>query len=109
MALLKSEEGKPHRFADPTPGVSEPATAREIGPVSGRRIVIAIYVGLTAFSGVMGYVLGIVVGDLGSVALFGMISVPPTPLGLAVYGAVTIGTLLGVLLLLVRVAASFDE
>lgn len=86
--------------------MSESATAGETGPVSGRRVVIGLYVGLTAFAGVMGYVLGLVVGDLDSVALLGVISVPPTPLGLATYGAVTIGGLLGVLLVLIRIAAA---
>lgn len=81
--------------------MSESAVAESAGHVPGRRIVIAIYAGLVGFAAMMGTILGIVVEDLQSVALFGLIPIPPTPIGLAVYGAVTIGVVLGVLLLLV--------
>ncbi len=76
--------------------------------VSGQRTVIAIYVGLVVFAAVMGYIIGITVEDLESVALLGVISVPPTPWGLAVYGSVTIALVLGVLLLAVRYVAPSD-
>lgn len=85
--------------------MSESATSSESGRVSGRRVVVAIYLGLTAFAGLMGYILGVVVEDLQAVALFGLIPIPPTPLGFAVYGAVTIAVVLGALLLLVRYVA----
>lgn len=81
--------------------MSESATADGAGHVSGRRLVIGIYVGLIAFAGMMGYILGVIVDDLRAVSLLGLIPIPPTPIGLAVYGAVTIALLLGVLLLLV--------
>lgn len=67
----------------------------------GYRIVLAIYAAIVAFAGVFGLVLGVVVGELEEVALFGVVQLPPTPLGLAAYGAVTVGTILGVLLGLV--------
>lgn len=89
--------------------MSESRTANGSVYVAGRRVVVAIYVGLTAFAGLMGFILGIVIEDLEGIALFGLISVPPTPVGLAVYGAVTIGIVLGILLLLVRYVAPGDD
>jgi hypothetical protein len=42
--------------------------------------------------------------------LFGFIQLPPTPVGMAVYGGVTIATLLGVLLLgVVYVSGRYDD
>lgn len=70
--------------------------------MSGQRLVIGLYIGLVAFAGCMGFILGSIVEDLQSVAILGLVSVPPTPAGLALYGAVTIAALLGVLLLAVR-------
>lgn len=109
MLTLRSWEGKPHRFADPTAHVSESAIAEGAGHVPGHRVVVAIYVGLIAFAGTMGFVLGIIIDDLQAIALFGLIPIPPTPIGLAVYGAVTIAVALGVLLLLVRYVAPEDR
>ncbi|MDL5363665.1 hypothetical protein [Halalkalicoccus sp. NIPERK01] len=83
--------------------MSESATA---GVVSGRRVVVAIYVGLVAFAGMMGFILGAVVEDLRSVELLGVVPIPPTPAGLAIYGAATIALLLGAFLLAIRYAAS---
>jgi hypothetical protein len=88
--------------------VSESAIADSAGHVPGRRVVVAIYVGLIAFAGVMGFILGVIIDDLQAVALFGLIPIPPTPIGLAVYGAVTIAVVLGVLLVLVMYAAPED-
>lgn len=73
--------------------------------VSGQRIVVVIYVGLVVFSGVMGLILGVMLDDLQSVALLGVIPIPPTPLGLATYGSVTIALLLGAFLLAVSYVA----
>jgi hypothetical protein len=108
MFVLRPSEGKPHRFADPTAPVSESAIADRPGHVPGRRVVVAIYVGLVTFAGVMGFILGVIIEDLQAVALFGLIPIPPTPLGLATYGAATIAVVLGVLLLLVMYAAPED-
>lgn len=97
-------EGKPHRFARRTPGVNESATAGSRG-VAGERVVVAIYTGLVIFAGVMGLILGFMIDDLESVALLGVIPIPPTPIGLAAYGSITIAIVLGVLLLAVRYVA----
>lgn len=88
--------------------MSESAIADRAGHVPGRRVVVAIYAGLIAFAGMMGFILGIIIEDLQAVALFGLIPIPPTPVGLAVYGAITIAVVLGVLLLLVMYAAPED-
>ncbi|KYH25813.1 hypothetical protein HAPAU_24910 [Halalkalicoccus paucihalophilus] len=86
--------------------MSESATAGS--RVSGRRVVITIYVSLVAFAGVMGYILGSIIEDLQSIMLLGVIAIPPTPLGFAVYGSVTIALLLGVFLLAIRYVARVE-
>lgn len=83
--------------------MSESATASN--RVSGQRIVIGLYVGLIVFAGIMGLILGFTIDDLESIVLLGVIPIPPTPLGLALYGSVTIALLLGVFLLAVRSVA----
>jgi hypothetical protein len=106
MLVVGPVEGKPHRFAGPTLAVSESATATR--DVSGQRIVIGIYLALVVFAGVMGLILGFMIDDLESVALLGVIPIPPTPFGLALYGSVTIALVLGVFLVAVRYVAPED-
>ena len=67
----------------------------------GRRVVVGIYVGLVILAGVLGAILGTIGQDLRPAPLFGVIELAPTPLGLALYGSVTVGTVLGLLLGLV--------
>lgn len=68
---------------------------------SGERVVVQLYGIIVALAGVMGFVLGnIRPADL-EPELFGVIALPPTPLGVAIYGVVTVGLGLGVLLALV--------
>lgn len=86
--------------------MSESATAGS--RISGRRVVVTIYVSLVAFAGVMGFLLGAIIEDLQSIALLGVIPIPPTPIGFAVYGSVTIALLLGVFLLAIRYVASME-
>lgn len=72
------------------------------GTLRGRSIVVALYGVIVGITGVVGAILGAFgPDDLTPVALFGVIDIQPTPLGLAVYGATTIGLILGVLLGLV--------
>ena len=76
---------------------TERSTAR-----GGNRIIIALYFIVVAVAGLMGGVIGSIgLRDLEAVSFLGVITFQPTPLGLALYGMLTIGTLLGVLLLLV--------
>lgn len=68
--------------------------------------MFVIYVAAIGIAGAMGFLLGMIGPDaLRSVKLFLLVEIPPTPLGLAVYGMVTLATILGVLLLAVRFVA----
>ncbi|MGM0604984.1 MAG: DUF7520 family protein [Halobacteriota archaeon] len=78
--------------------------------LSGHRLILALYVGIVAFAGVMGYLLPFVVAEITPPRLFFLVELPATPIGLAVYGVVTIGAVLGVLLWLVTyVSEHVDE
>lgn len=67
----------------------------------GEKVVVVVYVVIVALAGVMGFVLGAIrPADL-QPALFGVIALPPTPFGVALYGMVTVGVGLGVFLGLV--------
>lgn len=67
----------------------------------GEKVVVVVYVTIVALAGVMGFVLGAIrPADL-QPALFGVIALPPTPFGVALYGMVTVGVGLGVFLGLV--------
>ena len=68
----------------------------------GNRIIIALYFIVVAVAGLMGGVIGSIgLRDLEAVSFLGIITFQPTPFGLAMFGMLTIGTMLGVLLLLV--------
>jgi len=72
-----------------------------VGETAGEKVVVQIYVVIVALAGVMGFVLGTIrPADL-QPALFGVIALPPTPFGVALYGMVTVGVGLGVFLGLV--------
>ena len=73
----------------------------QVSETPGQKVVVQIYVVIVALAGVMGFVLGTIrPADL-EPALFGVIGLPPTPFGVALYGMVTVGVGLGVLLWLV--------
>lgn len=75
-------------------------------PRGGNRIIIALYLIVVAVAGLMGGVIGSIgLRDLQAVSFLGVITFQPTPLGLALFGMLTIGTMLGVLLLLVVVVS----
>lgn len=75
----------------------------------GRNVVLFVYTTVVAIAGFMGFLLGAVGPDaLQPVSLFFLVELPPTPLGLAVYGMGTVGLVLGVLLLGVQYAARRD-
>ena len=76
----------------------------------GDRLVVRLYLIIVALTGVIGYVLGWASEEIIPPELFGVIALPPTPVGVAVFGMVTIGTGLGVLLAgVVYVANNFDD
>lgn len=71
--------------------------------LDGQQVVLILYVVLVGIAVFMGVLLSIILeGELESVALFGLIEMPPTALGLGLYGGITIGTLLGIPLLVIR-------
>lgn len=73
---------------------------------SGRAVVLFVYAVVVAIAGFTGFLLGTIGPTaLRPVKLFFLIELPPTPLGLAVYGMGTLGAGLGVALLLVRYAS----
>ena len=73
----------------------------EAGPAvwGGKRFVILVYVALVAVTGVFGYIIGLArPADLDP-RLLGVVPLPPTPAGVALYGMLTVALVLGVLLL----------
>lgn len=79
-------------------------------PTNGRRLVLILYVAIVLLTGGVGFVIG-AIGPQGlDPELFGVISLPPTPFGTAVYGAATIATILGVLLIaIIYVSDRYDD
>lgn len=76
----------------------------------GRRLVLWLYAGLVAAAGLMGVLFSLVVEEPEPPALLFLFELPPSTVGFAVYGAVTIGIALGVpLALVVLVSARIDE
>ena len=84
--------------------------SQEVGETPGEKVVVQIYVIIVALAGVMGFVLGSIrPADL-QPALFGVIALPPTPFGVALYGMVTVAVGLGVLLgLVIYVSRRTDD
>jgi hypothetical protein len=68
---------------------------------SGRGVVVFLYVIVVAIAGFTGFVIGYIGPRDLDPQLFGFIAMPPTPLGMAAYGAITLGTVLGVVIALV--------
>lgn len=72
----------------------------------GSQVVVTLYVVVVAIAGLTGYLLGSIGPEgLRSVSLFGLVTLPPTPIGLALYGVGTLGVGLGVALALVAFAS----
>ncbi|UPV99568.1 cox cluster protein [Halorussus gelatinilyticus] len=76
----------------------------------GRSFVVGFYLTIVALTGAIGAVLGAVgPEDLTPVKLLGVVTLQPTPLGLAVYGVVTVGIALGIPLALVVVVSEVAD
>lgn len=67
----------------------------------GRRFVLALYAIIVAIAGLLGFILGAFVPMGSAPNLFFVLTLPKTPLGFAVFGAVTVGVGLAVPLALV--------
>lgn len=81
--------------------------APELG---GRQFVTFFYIGIVALAAVAGYIIGSFGIEGVDPELFGVIQLPPTAVGMAVYGALTIAVLLGsVLLLMIFVSNRYAE
>lgn len=72
--------------------------APELG---GQQFVTILYIGVVTLAAVAGYTIGSFGIKNVDPELFGVIQLPPTPVGMAAFGAITIATLLGAVLLLV--------
>lgn len=75
------------------------------GVVSGRRFVVGLYLGVVGVAGAMGFAVGTIGPRRLDPDLFGVVGLPPTPVGTALYGAVTVGVVLGIALALVVVVS----
>jgi hypothetical protein len=82
-----------------------PETAAEPSVWGGKRFVSLIYLGLIVVTGLFGYIIGLARPQDLNPQLFGVISLPPTPFGVALYGMVTVALVLGILLMGVSYAA----
>jgi len=75
----------------------------------GPRFVVLLYGLLIALTGVFGYVIGLIRPKNLDPKLFMVVDLPPTPFGMAIYGMLTVGIILGVLLVAVSyVAREYD-
>lgn len=80
------------------------------GGFDGPRIVLTLYGLLVAVGAVAGALVATFVEGVTEPALFGVFALPATPLGFAVYGGVTLATVLGVpLALVVYVSRRIDD
>lgn len=94
--------GQPSIVTDGETEAADEATFEGVSAdagIGGRRAVITLYLLLVGVAVVMGVVLSVILEDATSVALFGLIELPPTALGMALYGGITVATLLGIPLL----------
>jgi hypothetical protein len=76
---------------------------------SGDRFVLVLYSVLVSLSALLGVLFATVVDAATPPRLFFVVPLPPTALGFAVYGGVTVAVVLGVPLLLVRYASRYDD
>lgn len=71
----------------------------------GRRLVVALYVVVVLLTALVGLIIGTINPRGLDPVLFGVVQLPPSPLGVAVYGGATVATLLGVVLVAVALVS----
>ena len=82
---------------------------RSVGGVAGPRVVVVVYLAVLGVAAAMGALLGYVNPEGMDPELFFLVDLPPTPLGMAVFGVTTVGSALGVLLLVVQYVSQYDD
>lgn len=93
---VRSEVKKANRLA-----VERDVVQKTIHGRAGNRVVVQLYLLIVVIAGVMGLILGTISPRGLDPELFFVFELPPTPVGVAIYGAVTVGVILGILLALV--------
>jgi len=84
--------------------------SEQVRGAPGQNVVVQIYVIIVALAGVMGFVLGTIRPENLQPELFGVIPLPPTPFGVALYGMVTVAVGLGAFLgLVIYVSQRADD
>lgn len=76
---------------------------------TGSRVVTVLYAVLVAVAGVAGILIGVFVDGLRAPRFLFLIPFPPTPLGFAAYGALTVAIVLGVPLALVAYVSRYVD
>lgn len=76
----------------------------------GRRVLYVVYATVVTIAALMGFIIGTINPDGLNPVLFGVIELPPTPVGMVVFGVVYVSIGLGALMLAVEfVAERFDD
>lgn len=76
----------------------------------GRRVLYVLYATVVTIAALMGFIIGTIDPDGLDPVLFGVIELPPTPVGMVVFGVVYVSIGLGILMLAVEfVANRFDD
>lgn len=71
--------------------------------------MVGLYLAIVAFAGGAGALIATFVDRVAAPRLFFLLELPPTPLGFALYGSVTIAVLLGIPLLLVVAVSRYAD
>lgn len=80
--------------------------SHDVSAYDGQRFVTGLYLTIVGIATLAGYIIGSLGIEGMDPELFGLIQLPPTAVGMALYGGITIGALLGVLLLVMIVVSN---
>ncbi|WP_248907772.1 DUF7520 family protein [Halocatena marina] len=84
--------------------------SQNVPELGGRKFVMYLYVTIVGIAAMAGFTIGSFGIEGLDPELFGVIQLPPTAIGMAVYGALTIATLLGsIFLLMIFVSNRYAE